>query len=64
MQKKTVPESEDLTNRTNTHAFLSVLYPWRKKNIGPKIIRDDKEWWCCGHHKGEDFNGLSIRHEL
>ena len=45
IQKKIAPGSEDPTNGINARAFLSVLYPWRKKNIVPKMIRDDKEWW-------------------
>ena len=43
-QKKTVHVSQDPTNRTNARTFLSVLQPWRKKNIDLNIVRDDKEW--------------------
>ena len=44
-QKNALPGSEDLKNGTNARAFLSLLYSWRKINISPNVVRDDKEWW-------------------
>ena len=58
---------------TNTNQALAtteikkpklMIPQWRTENKGNKVVRDNKTWWWCPHHKKEGlFNGLYMPHK-
>ena len=35
----------------------------KKKSHGKSVQKDDKTWYWCPHHKGQDYDGLYVMHK-